>query len=243
MKKITMVVVSLIALSSASFVYAAKNDSGSQGSGQAVETPTVQAQQKMLYTSPSPTGIQVQNQNQVKTQNQGEEQKMQVKTQEQESQNDENMGQGKSKDEASRSAVSQENMSLVAQKVEDLLTIQTAQGGIGEQVRRIAQDQKQAQEQIQTELQKFDNRKGLLKSLIGPDFAALKNMQKQMEQNQLRIQELEQAKSQITNENEVMVVQAAIQAMIDQNTTLTDVIATEERSQSMFGWLFRMFVR
>ncbi len=243
MKKTSMALVGLVALSSVSLVYAAKNDSGSQGTGQAVETPTVQAQQKRLYTPPSPTGIQEQNQNQVKTQNQGEEQKMQVKTQEQESQNDENMGQGKSKVEASRNADAQENMSIVAQKVEDLLTIQTPQGGIGEQVKRIAQDQKQSQEQIQMELEKFDNRKGLLKSLIGPDFAALKNMQKQMEQNQLRIQELEQTKLQLTSESDAAIVQAAIQAMIDQNTNLTDVVATEEQSRSMFGWLFRMFVR
>ncbi len=106
---------------------------------------------------------------------------MQVKTQEQESQNDETMGQGKPNDEASHSAVAQENMSIVARTVEDLLKIRTDQGGIGEQVQRIAQDQKQAQEQMQMELKKFDNRKGLLKSLIGPDFAAIKNMQKQME--------------------------------------------------------------
>src|SRR4030042_4032115 len=174
---------------------------------------TSQAQQQVA-TSPSPTGYQVKNQ--VSTQNQGEAIQLRVNTQEQ--------------------------MGTVAAQVQGLLEVRTV-GGIGEQVRQIAQEQNQAQNQIQTELGKVDARGGLLKSLIGPDYQALKNMQKAMEQNQLRIGQLEQLQNQLTNQGDITMVQETIQALIDQNTALKDRINLEERSGGMFGWLFKLFAR
>lgn len=181
------------------------------------------------------TGVQVQNQNQVKTQNAGEDSQLQVNTQEQESQ-------GMPKGESPRSETAKENMSVVAQKIEELLTTKTTEGGIGEQVKQIAQEQTEAQDQIQTELAKVDSRGGLLKSLIGPNYQALKNMQKQREQNQLRIQQLEQMKNQLINLGEITMVKETIQALTEQDTALQDRIALEEQTSSLLGWLFKLFV-
>jgi len=189
----------------------------------------------VVYAAKNETGAQVQNQNQVKTQNAGEDSQLQVNTQEQESQ-------GMPKGESPRSESAKENMSAVAQKVEELLTTKTTEGGIGEQVKQIAQEQTEAQDQIQTELAKVDSRGGLLKSLIGPNYQALKNMQKQMEQNQLRIQQLEQMKNQLINLGEITMVQETIQALTEQDTALQDRIALEEQTGSLLGWLFKLFV-
>ncbi len=49
-------------------------------------------------------------------------------------------------------------MSIVAIKVEEILATQAAKGGIGEQVRQIAQEQKTVQEEIRSNLEKVDNR-------------------------------------------------------------------------------------
>ncbi|MFH1280237.1 MAG: hypothetical protein ABII08_01325 [Candidatus Beckwithbacteria bacterium] len=189
----------------------------------------------VVYAAKNETGAQVQNQNQVKTQNAGEDSQLQVNTQEQESQ-------GMPKGESPRSETAKENMSVVAQKIEELLTTKTTEGGIGEQVKQIAQEQTQAQDQIQTELAKVDSRGGLLKSLIGPNYQALKNMQKQREQNQLRIQQLEQMKNQLINLGEITMVQETIQALTEQDTALQDRIALEEQTGSLLGWLFKLFV-
>ena len=199
----------------------------------------------IIYAAKNETGAQVQNQNQVKTQNAGEDSEIQTNTQEQEAQGDdqESQAQGMSKGESPRSQTAKENMSIVSQKVEELLTTKTTQGGIGEQVKQIAQEQKQAQDQIQTELGKVDSRGGLLKSLIGPNYQALKNMQKQMEQNQLRIQQLEQLKNQLTNQGDITMVQETIQALTEQNTALQDRIALEKQSGSLLGWLFKLFAK
>lgn len=201
--------------------------------------------QQRLQVSPSPAGNMIQNQNQVKTKNEGEESQIQTNTQEQENfgGSQGTQGQGMPKETSPKSEIAAQNMSNVAQKVEELLTTKTMQGGIGQQVKVIAQEQKMAQEQIQAELGNIDSRAGLLKSIIGPDFKALKNMQKQMEQNQLRIQQLTQFENQLTNQGDITQVQEMIQALTDQNTALQDRVNLEEQSGSLLGWLFKLMAK
>ena len=232
MKKILVMVGVIIVLSISSVAYAAKNETGSQG-------VAAQGQQQII----SPTGNQIQNQNQVETQNQGEESQLNVNTQEQESLGENQDGQGESKNESPRSETAKENMSEVSKKVEELLMDETIKGGIGDQVKQIAQEQKQAQDQTKTDLEKVDKRNGLLKSIIGPDYRALKNIQKQMEQNRLRIQLLEQLMTQSSNQNEITMVQETIQALTDQNTVLQDKVVLEEKMVSLLGWFFKLFAK
>lgn len=235
MKKIVSLVSVFVLLLVAMPVLAANSGTGAQGSTgtqQGSVTQTQQQVQQQIHVSPSPTGNQVQNQNQVKTQNEGEDSQIKTNTQEQEN----------LEDGSSRSETAIQNMSNVAQQVEDLLATKTLQGGIGQQVKVIAQEQKTAQEEMQIELGKVDVRNGLLKSIIGPDFKALKNMQKAMEQNQLRIQELTQLQNQLTNQGDITQVNEMIQALTDQNTALQDRINLEEKSGSLFGWLVKLFI-
>lgn len=222
MKKISLFIIGAIFLAISSTAYAAKNETVTQGTGSQTDSN------------------QIQNQNQVQTQNQGEDSQLQINAQEQEFQED-NQLQDISKNEAPRSEVATENMSAVSQKVEELLTTEGAQGGIGQQVKQIAQEQKTAQQEIQTELAKVDNRKGLTKFLIGPDYKALKNMQKTMEQNQLRVKQLVQLQNQLINQGNITMVQETIQVLTDQNTVLQDRINIEEKQGSLFGWLFKLF--
>ncbi len=244
MKKILPIISVFALLLVAMPVLAANNGAVSQGTSGTQQGTTTQTQQK-LQVSPSPTGNHVQNQNQVKTRNEGEDSQIQTNTQEQESlgENEGTQGQGMPKKTSPRSETATQNMSNVGQKVEEILTTETMQGDVGQQVKAIAQEQKTAQEQMQTDLGKVDSRGGLLKSIIGPDFKALKNMQKQMEQNQLRIQQLNQLQNQLTSQGEITQVQEMIQALTDQNTALQDRINLEEQSGSLFGWLFRLFAK
>ncbi len=209
-----------------------------QGNNSGQET-NEKTQQKL--SSPQPSGNAVQNQNQIKTQNKGEEIQIQVQNQEQESEG--SLQENQEKNGIPRSENAREHMSAVADKVEELLTADIAKGGVGEEVRQVAQEQKEAQEQIQSQFQKIESRKGILKFIIGPDFQALNNMQKVIEQNRLRIQELTQLKNQLTNQSEIDKVQEVIQALVDQNTALQDKVSLDEKSTSLFGWLFRLFAR
>lgn len=140
-----------------------------------------------------------------------------------------------------RSETAREHMSVVAETVEELLTTREDQAGIGQQVRVVAQEQVQAQNQIETQLNKMESRSGLSKKLFGPDYGAINNLKMQMEQNQLRIQQLEALKVEVSNEADETQLETAIVALVDQNTALSDQIMMEEETSSLFGWLFRLF--
>ena len=206
-------------------IFAANNSAGAQNtnSGQQVKV------------SPSPTGSQVRNQNEVNTQNQGEDSQLQVNTQE-----EENLGEGEGLQTRSQTAI--ENMSKVAEQVQLLLQTRIS-GGIGEQVRMIAQEQNQAQTQIRNWVNKLNSKSKLARFLTGSDYGAIKNLMQQLEQNRLRIQQLEQLQNQLSNQGDITMVQETIQALIQENTSLQELITAEEKTFGLFGWLFKFFAR
>lgn len=186
--------------------------------------------------SASPSGNQVVNQNQVKTQNEGEDSELMVKTAEQENLGEDVM-------ETSKNPMSAVNMSEVSQKIEEFLNGNSMLTGVGQQVKAIVLEQKTVQEEIKAELDKVDNRSKLAKALVGPDYKALKTMQMQMEQNQMRIEEMAKLMTQLTNKGDITQVSEMIQALTDQNVALQDKINLEVKTGSLFGWLVRLFVK
>lgn len=186
---------------------------------------------------PSPTGSQVKNQNQVSTQNMGEESNLMVSTSEQEGTTS-----GRGTGLANKNAVAVEHMSIVAQKVQELLQVRTT-GGVGDQVRIIAQEQNKSQDQIQLQLDKIGVKGSLAKALFGPDYKALESLEQQMEQNQLRIEKLQELKLEFTNTGDQTAVQETIDALIQENTSLQEILSFEGGTKSLFGWLVRLFVK
>jgi hypothetical protein len=231
--------------------FAANTSSGSQNSGTSQQTQEqtavsnqgatqqIQSQEQTRVqtqlTISSPTGKQVQNQNQVQTQNQGESNSLQVGTQEQEAS-------GGQSGAMSGSSVL-ENVEMVTKNTEDILNTSMVKGSPGEKIQEIVKSQATAQKEITTEVQKLDSRKGFIKTLIGPDYKAIKTLTQQREQNQLRITELEQLQNQLVNQGDVAMVQETIQALVDQNTALQEKIASEEKTGSVLGWLFKFFAQ
>lgn len=186
-------------------------------------------------TSAAPTAKAVQNQ--VKTQNQGESQQLQVETQEQESTES---GQGEGLETRSQTAV--QNMGTVAQQVQEMLQLKTT-GGIGGQVREIARDQDQAQTQIQEQLDKIESKGNVAKFFFGPDYKGISEAQKLLEQNRLRIQQLQQLQTQLENTGDQTLIESAIQALEQQNISLQNRLDVENKTFSLFGWLAKLLNR
>ncbi len=208
------------------------------------QTDQQQNNPDILYEeiTPSPMEDQVQNQIQTQTQNMGEDQQIQINTQEQE--NLEAGGENsQSKTMDSRSETARDHMSIVAQEVEKLLTSEERMGGIGDQVREIAQQQKQTQTETEQALNRLESRQGWWKRIVGPDYKAVGNLQRQLEQNQERIRQLEQIRTQLSNQGDIDMIQALIEALVQQNTALEEQIQTEEQAGSLFGWLIKFFVK
>ena len=191
------------------------------------------------YKQPSK---QIENQNQAEIKNHGEGTQTHQGIPEQETTVIETQKEGTKEAGQNRNEEAVLHMSAVATQVQQLLQVRT-EGGIGKQVRQIAREQNQAQTQIQTQLNKLNSKNQLLRLLTGTDFGAVKNLQTQMEQNQLRIKQLQELQTKLTNQNDITLIQATIQALTDQNTALQDKVNTEEQSVSLFGWLFKLLAR
>jgi hypothetical protein len=226
-KKIGYFVFGAIVVSVFAPVCLARNESAGTGANVIPEGVDVRAV----------TGVSVQNKSQAKTMNQGEDSQLMIRTTEQEE-----LGMG-AVSVPLRSEKALEKMSEVSKSVEELLETKTLRGGIGDQVRLVAQDQKNTQSQIIMQVEKIDNRGRFLKSLIGPNFGAIKSLEKQMEQNQLRIEQLTELKNQLVNVGDVAMVQETIEAITAQNMALSETINAETQTGSVFGWLFRLFAR
>ncbi|RJR25776.1 hypothetical protein C4578_00890 [Candidatus Microgenomates bacterium] len=173
-------------------------------------------EQQRLRISPMVTGAQVRN-----------EEQNQVRTQDEEGLLD--------------SRVEKEHMNIVSQKVQEILASGTPKGGIGEEVSEIARSQNQAQEEIREHIGKLDTRPGWLRSVIGPDFKAIRNIRQEVEQNQVRITKLEELKSKLVNQTEISTVEEMVKALVQENTSLQERISFEEDNPGIFGWLFRLF--
>ncbi|HSV95263.1 MAG TPA: hypothetical protein VLH94_04840 [Spirochaetia bacterium] len=211
----------------------AKSESDGTGAGTGTGTGAVAPK---ITVSPT-SGAGVANQNQVKTQNAGEESQLMVSTAEKEEAGDSTIS------ATMRSEMAQEKMSEVAKGVEDILNAKTLKGGIGDQVKQLAQEQKESQDQVRDQINKIDSRGGFVKALIGTDYKALKNLESQLAQNVLRIEQLVEFKNQLTNTGDIAMVQETINALIEQNVSLQDKISAEDRLGSVFGWLVKLFVK
>jgi len=117
--------------------------------------------------------------------------------------------------------------------------------GLGEEVRTrlgtLAKAHIQTQLQVQQEVNKLNSRSRATRLFAGTDLGAVKNMKAQLEQNRVRVQQLNELKNQLANEGELTMLQETIQAMNLENTALQERITAEDQQKSLFGWLFRLF--
>jgi hypothetical protein len=113
---------------------------------------------------------------------------------------------------------------------------------VQQQVQNHVLEQIQDQKQIQQGLNKLESKGDLAKKLFGPDYQAIKLLKQQIEQNQLRIAQLNQLQNEVQNQAEQTQLSELIQAMVNQNTALQEKIQTEEKIKSLFGWLAKLFV-
>ena len=185
----------------------------------------------------SKTNNQISNQNQIKVQNEGEEAQIQLENQQEQQTQQE--GSVEEKPNA-RSETAREHMSIVAQKAEEFLA-EEREGGIGEKIREVAQNQNQIQEKIGEQFQKLEQRTGFLRRILGPSRKAIKNLNQQMEQNRLQIEKLEEAKQEALRLSEKALIQEMIEGLNETNNFIHQEIAKEERILGIIGMILSLF--
>lgn len=180
------------------------------------EDNQTQTQTQQQLQDKSGEGNQVQNQNQEK--NQGETN--QIQNQEQK-------------------AV--ERRSNVANAVQEMLKVADRNGGIGQQVRTIAQAQNQNQEKLEESLQKVQSRSGLAKFFVGPNYGEINSAKEILEQNREQIQQLNQIKNQLINWSDQQQLTEQVQLIEQANIAIENSLNASQKGFSLLGWLFRAF--
>ena len=205
----------------------AANSVGSQNQQNKPETAVSQANSNQAKVTAIPTGNQVKNQNEVKTQNQGEDQQLNVQNQENEQLNQ---------------AVD-EDLTKVSDQVLELIETTGAKGGIGQQVKEIAQNQQKVQEKIQSSFYELKSRGSFVRLLVGSDKKLTQALEKMTEENQQTIEQLVELKNQTKNQADLDQLEETINLMISQNTSLQNKLAKEKQVNGLFGWFVNLFNR
>lgn len=130
-------------------------------------------------------------------------------------------------------------MEAVTKKMEDLKTVKLGQTQEQTQLQQLTQTQTQTQLLLKSQLDKITSRTGLAKFLIGPDFKAILAAKQELQQVQVRIEQLTKLQDKLTNEADQTVIKQTIQLLTDQQTYLQNELKNQENSFSFFGWFFK----
>jgi len=137
----------------------------------------------------------------------------------------------------------EQRRSEVANAVQEILQVAEKDSGIGEQVKIIAQTQTQNQEKLETSLQKVQSRSGFAKFFVGPNYGEINNAKKLLEQNREQIKQLGQNKNQLSNQDDQQKLTEQVQLLEQSNQEIENSLNTLQRGFSLFGWIFRLFVK
>jgi len=96
-----------------------------------------------------------------------------------------------------------------------------------------------SEDKVNQALDTADTRTGFAKFFIGPNYEELGIVKIQIEQNQVKIQEMNKIHAQLQNEADQTELKGAIRTLEAQNTALQNQLDGEEEVFSLFGWLAR----
>jgi len=143
----------------------------------------------------------------------------------------------------SSAKISEQRRSIVANAVQEMVKIAERNGGVGQQIKTVAQTQTQNQEKLETSIQKIQSRSGFAKFFIGPNYGEIKNSQKLLEQNKEQIQELDNLRTQIVNQGDQLQIVEQIQLLEQANQQIETSLNKAQKGFSLLGWIFRLFTK
>ena len=144
-------------------------------------------------------------------------------------------------DNATSSSMGEQHRSEVAKVVQGLVKVANKDSNIGEEVRVVAQQEKDSGDKVKEKMNTVEKRNGLKTFLIGSDYKNLGALRSELVTTQNNLDRLNAALEKTTSST----TKAELQAQIDKlSTILTNAknfIKSEEGKFSLFGWLLKMF--
>ncbi len=135
----------------------------------------------------------------------------------------------------------EEHRSAVANFVQNLLNVADKEGGIGEQVRTIAQQQNQSAEVTVQAMERVQTRSRVKTFLVGSDYKNLGALRSEMAQTTNRLEKLNALLEGAESEADKTELQAQIQMLTQEQVKIEAFVKAEDSKFSLFGWLVKLF--
>jgi hypothetical protein len=146
----------------------------------------------------------------------------------------------KSKDDKGK--ISADNhRSVVAAFVRSLLAVADREGGIGQEVRVIAQEQNDTKERAADLINAVEKRSKIKTFFIGTSYKNLGELRSQMVAARNQIEQLKRLAEKAENPQDKAELQTQIQALEQQQARIDSFITSDESKFSLFGWAVKMF--
>jgi len=136
-----------------------------------------------------------------------------------------------------------EHRSTVANFVQSLLQIADREGGIGQQVRVIAQQQNDSDANTTKAIETIQSRSKIKTFLVGTDYKNLGALRSEMVQTRNRLEQLNRLMENVQNEGDKTELQNQIQTLEQEQTRIESFIKVQEGKFSLFGWFVKLFNR
>ena len=146
----------------------------------------------------------------------------------------------KSKDNKGQ-ATAQEHKSVVATFVQSLLAVADREGGIGQQVKVIAQQQNDAKDKTADEITTVESRGKLKTFFLGTDYKNTGALRSQMVQTRNQIDQLKRLADKAENPQDKAELLTQIQVLEQQQEGINSFITQNESKFSLFGWAVKLF--
>lgn len=137
-----------------------------------------------------------------------------------------------------------QNQNEVRLAVHSLLAMEDLVGGIGPQVSQIAKDfDNSVQATIQAE-ERIQNRNMIVRFFAGGSQEAAGEIEREVNQNKLRVQQLKQLREQCDCDEEIKnMFQEQIQNMEQEQNRLQQLAEKEKQAKGIWGWIKSLFGR
>jgi len=135
-----------------------------------------------------------------------------------------------------------EHRSTVATFVQTLLNVaDREQGGIGEEVKAIAQAQNDTKDKVADGIDKINNRSKIKTFLIGTDYKTVGQLRSEMVKTRNQIDQLKRLLDKTTSEENKTALQGQIQILEQEQQKIEDFLKANESKFSLFGWFVKLF--
>lgn len=135
----------------------------------------------------------------------------------------------------------QEHRSAVASFVKSLLDVADREGGIGPQVRVVAQAQNDSASTTEAAIAKVESRSPLTTILFGSDYKSLGQLRSEMVTTQNNVDQLNKLMAKATNDADKTELATQIKALEDSQAKVSAFVDLHENSFSLFGWFTKWF--